>query len=126
MRLDKWLWTVRVFKTRTLATEAIKGGHVKIDGESVKPAHEARVGELIQARAGDLTRTLKVLGFPPSRVAAKRVPEFAEDCTPAEERERQRLTRLQAPVFWPKGSGRPTKKDRRDLERFGRLDLPPP
>jgi ribosome-associated heat shock protein Hsp15 len=123
MRLDKWLWTVRVFKTRTLATEAIKGGHVKIDGVSVKPAHEARVGELIQAHVADMNRTLKVLGFPNSRVAAKLVPQFAEDLTPESEKERQRQSRLFAPTMWPKGQGRPTKRDRRRMER---IDLPPP
>lgn len=123
MRLDKWLWTIRVYKTRTLATEAIKGGHVKLEGVSVKPAHEARVGEVFQAHVGEMTRSLKVLGFPNSRIAAKLVSQYAEDLTPESEKERQRQARLMAPPTWPKGQGRPTKRDRRRLERF---DLPPP
>lgn len=118
MRLDKWLWTIRVYKTRTLATESIKSGYVKIGGLAVKPAHEAKVGELIQAFSGDLNRVYKVLGFPPSRVSAKLVPQFAEDLTPESEKQRHREAREAAPSVWPKGKGRPTKRDRRQLERF--------
>ena len=124
MRIDKWLWTVRVFKTRTLATEAIKGGHVKVDGAASKPAHEARIGETITVWTGDLTRTLKVLGHPTSRVAGKLVALFAEDLTPESERQRQREARLLAPPPRPKGMGRPTKRDRRVLERFSGGGIP--
>lgn len=118
MRIDKWLWTVRVFKTRTLAIDAIKGGHVKVDGAAAKPAHEARPGEVITVWTGEFTRTLKVVGHPPSRVAGKLVPQFAEDLTPDAEKQRQREARLLAPPAWPKGLGRPTKRDRRRLDEF--------
>jgi len=116
MRLDQWLWAVRVYKSRTLAAEAIKGGLVKANGERSKPAHEPKAGELITARVGIMTRTLRFLAAPKSRVAAKLVAEFAEDLTPPEEREKRNLPSLLPPGFRPKGTGRPTKRERRALE----------
>ena len=116
MRLDQWLWAVRVYKSRTLAADAIKGGLVKVDGERSKPAHEPKPGELITARVDIMTRTVRFLAAPKSRVAAKLVAEFAEDLTPPEEREKRRLPSLLPPGFRPKGAGRPTKRERRALE----------
>jgi ribosome-associated heat shock protein Hsp15 len=119
MRIDKWLWAVRLFKTRSLAAEACRGGHVLVNGQRVKPARELRVGEIIAAKAGAVQRTVKVMGFPPSRVGAKLVPEFLEDLTPASEYEKPR--EFTPPQFnWSKGIGRPTKKARRLWEKFGR------
>jgi len=118
MRLDQWLWAVRVYRTRPLSVAAIKGGHVKLNGFPTKPAREVHPGEMIVAQTDSVRRTLRVIGSPPSRVAAKRVPEFAEDLTPPEEYERARRDSLAAPVARPKGSGRPTKRDRRELERL--------
>ena len=118
MRLDQWLWAVRVYKSRSLAADAIKGGLVKVNGERSKPAHEPRPGELIVARAGIMTRTVRFIAAPKSRVAAKLVPEFAEDLTPPEEREKRPEPNLLPPGFRPRGSGRPTKRDRRALEDF--------
>lgn len=119
MRLDQWLWAVRVFKSRSLAVEAIKAGHVKVEGEGIKPAREARPGEIVTARTGVFTRTLRVIGTPPSRVAAKLVAQFAEELTPPEEFAKQRESRLfTAPGFRPKGAGRPTKRERRLLDEF--------
>jgi len=119
MRLDQWLWAVRVYKSRSLAAEAIKGGRVKVNEERSKPAHEPKAGEIIAARIGIMTRTVRFLSAPKSRVAAKLVPEFMEDLTPPEEREKHREPHLLPPGFRPKGSGRPTKRERRVLEELG-------
>lgn len=118
MRLDQWLWAVRLCKTRAVAVTAIKTGRVKLAGEPTKPAHEVRPGELINVRTDALTRTFKVLDAPKSRVGAPQVPQFAEDITPLEELERARERALMAPALRPRGAGRPTKRDRRDLERL--------
>jgi ribosome-associated heat shock protein Hsp15 len=119
MRLDQWLWAVRLYKTRSWAADAVKAGHVTVNGQSAKPAREVRVGETIVARTPALTRTVKAIGIPPSRVAAKLVPQYLEDQTPAEEYERQKEV-ARMPVFMrPSGSGRPTKKDRRRMEGMG-------
>jgi len=118
MRLDQWLWAVRVYKSRSLAAEAIKGGRVKVNGERSKPAHEPKPGEVIAARVGIMTRTVRFLAAPKSRVAAKLVPEFAEDLTPPEEWEKRLEPNLLPPGFRPKGTGRPTKRERRALESF--------
>ena len=117
-RLDKWLWAVRLYKTRSLAAQACREGRVMIGGQRVKPARAVHVGEIFTAKTGDLLRTVKVLGAPGSRVSAKLVPEFLEDLTPASEFQKQR-ERLPAAFTWDQGSGRPTKKDRRLWEKFG-------
>lgn len=118
MRLDQWLWSVRVYKSRTLAADAIKGGLVKVNGERSKPAHEPKPGELIVSRVGIMTRTVRFLAAPKSRVGAKLVAEFAEDLTPPEERAKRPEPNLLPPGFRPKGAGRPTKRDRRVMEDF--------
>jgi len=120
MRLDQWLWAVRVFKTRTLAAGAIRAGHVHINGQPCKPAREARTGETIVARVGVLTRTVRVIAAPPSRVGAKLVGQFAEDLTPPEEYARRPKPNLLPPMLRPKGTGRPTKRDRRDLDQWSK------
>src|SRR5688500_9208587 len=110
VRIDKWLWAVRLYKTRSIATAACRGGHVKIGGENVKPSHTVRLSEIISARTGDLTRTVKVIGLLEQRVSAKLVELYLEDQTPAAEYLRAAEDRLQpkAPQR-PKGAGRPTK-----------------
>ena len=118
MRLDQWLWAVRVFKTRSLSATAIKAGHVKIGGENMKPAHEARAGEIVTARVGVMTRTLRVIGAPQSRVAGKLVGQFAEELTPPEEYEKQRALAFGAPGARARGAGRPTKRERRELDEW--------
>ena len=116
MRIDKWLWAVRIFKTRGLASAACRNGQVEINGQMVKPSREVKVNDLIKAKTGDLTRTIKVLAALDQRVGADAAKEFAEDQTPPSEFEK---VRERAPVFFrPKGLGRPTKKARRDLEKF--------
>jgi len=119
MRLDQWLWAVRVLKTRTLAADGIKGGHVRINGEPCKPAREVRPGDTVVARVGIMTRTVRVIAAPPSRVSAKLVAQFAEDLTPPEEYARRPEPNFLPPMFRPQGAGRPTKRDRRSMERLG-------
>jgi ribosome-associated heat shock protein Hsp15 len=117
-RLDKYLWAVRMFKTRSLATEAIRGGHVTINHQHPKPAHEVKIGEVFQIRQGLITRTIKVLALLEKRVGAKLVPTFAEDLTPASEYLKQMQAREQAPLKREPGAGRPTKRDRRAIEKL--------
>lgn len=116
MRLDQWLWAVRLYKSRSLAAEAIKAGHARANGERTKPAHEPKLGEIITARIGVMTRTVRYLDAPRSRVAAKLVPQYAEDLTPPEEYAKRTEPNLFPPGFRPKGAGRPTKRERRVME----------
>ncbi len=116
MRLDQWLWAVRLYKTRSIATAAIKGGQVKVNEERTKPAHEPKPGEIIAARTGIMVRTVRFLAAPKSRVAAKLVPQFAEDLTPPEEYARRQEPNFLPIAFRPKGAGRPTKRERRELD----------
>lgn len=128
-RLDQWLWAVRAFKTRSLAANAIKSGRVEVDGRSVKPAHTVRAAECVCIRMGlgatAWIRTLKVVGFPPSRVGAPLVAQFAEDRTPAEELEKSKLREPDFPGWRPKGAGRPTKRDRREIDDWGAVKSDP-
>jgi ribosome-associated heat shock protein Hsp15 len=119
IRLDKWLWAVRLYKTRSLATAACRAGHVKINGETVKPSRNVRLSDVITARIGELNRTVKVLGLLQQRVGPKLVDQYLEDQTPAAEYLRVAEDRLQphAPRR-PKGTGRPTKKERRQLDEL--------
>jgi ribosome-associated heat shock protein Hsp15 len=117
-RLDKWLWAVRLFKTRALATDACRAGSVTIGDQSAKPAREVHAGETVVVQQGLIVRTLKVIGVPRSRVGAKAVPEFCTDLTPASEFEKLRTQRLQHVLARAKGSGRPTKRDRRTIDRI--------
>ena len=117
VRIDKWLWAVRLYKSRSLATEACNAGHVKIDGKQVKPAREIRVGEKISARCGQVNRTVEVVALLERRVGAKLVPDYLKDLTPAEEYERAKRAN-EGIVHFPKGMGRPTKKQRRLLKPF--------
>jgi ribosome-associated heat shock protein Hsp15 len=119
MRLDQWLWAVRVFKSRTLAADAIKAGHARVNGETAKPSHEVKPGEIVTARVGVMTRTMRVNAAPMSRVGAKLVAQFAEDLTPPEEWEKRNEPMLLPPGFRPRGAGRPTKRDRREIDELG-------
>ena len=119
VRIDKWLWAVRAFKTRSLAIAACDAGHVTIGGQRVKPSRHVRPGECVSVQVGEITRTLKVTALLERRVSAKVVPQFMEDLTPAEEYAKPREPRLEPLFHRPKGSGRPTKRDRRLLDRFG-------
>jgi len=118
VRLDKWLWAVRVYKTRSLAANACRHGQVTIDGQPVKPSRDARIGEVFAAKTDIIVRTLKVLKLLEHRVGPQVVKEFAEDLTPDSEYEKLREPKLQPMFYRPKGAGRPTKKERRALDRF--------
>ncbi|MCX8107745.1 MAG: RNA-binding S4 domain-containing protein [Verrucomicrobiae bacterium] len=124
VRLDKWLWATRVFKTRSQAAAACTAGHVKLNGTSLKPAHSVHVGEIFTVKVGDLTRTVRVVGLISQRVGPKLVRNYLEDLTPQAEYERVRTLKQQAPVYRPKGRGRPTKKERRLLQLMGFIEPP--
>ena len=116
--MDKWLWSVRLYKTRTLAAKACEGGHVRIEGQPVKPSRAVRVGETISALTGDVTRTVMVVALLDRRAGASLARAYVEDLTPPSEFEKRRERNLQPVSLRPKGSGRPTKKERRQLSRF--------
>ena len=119
MRLDQWLWAVRLYRTRTVAVTAVKSGDVTIAGETLKPARNVKPGEIVAALTGNITRTYRVVGYPPSRVAAKQVPAYAEDLTPPEAYAPPgRSGLIDGTPARPRGSGRPTKRDRRAVERW--------
>jgi ribosome-associated heat shock protein Hsp15 len=118
IRLDKWLWAVRLYKTRSLAAAACAAGHVRIGGQRVKPARGVRVGEIIEARVADVNRTVKVIGLLSQRVGAKVAAHFVEELTPASELHKPRAAGLEPLFHRPKGAGRPTKRDRRLLEKL--------
>ena len=115
VRIDKWLWAVRVFKTRSLASASCRHGHVKISGQPVKPSRQVRIADVIVVKKDQMTRTLKVLQLLEQRVGAPAAKEYAEDQTPASEWEKPREPYFR-PFARPKGSGRPTKKERRQLD----------
>ena len=118
MRIDKYLWTVRYFKTRSLATEACKKGHVKLNSVNIKPAKEVYVGEKITVRKNQINYQIEVLDIPKNRVGAKLVDLYRKDTTPKEAFEAQELLKLSKDYYRKKGVGRPTKKDRRDIEEY--------
>jgi ribosome-associated heat shock protein Hsp15 len=118
IRIDKWLWAVRLYKTRSLATQACRGGHVSIGGRHVKPARVVRLDEVISARTGELLRTVKVIGLTERRVGPKLIETLLEDQTPASEylRVMQKKRDGAGVPKRDKGTGRPTKKERRQME----------
>ncbi|HEV7866225.1 MAG TPA: S4 domain-containing protein [Chthoniobacteraceae bacterium] len=124
MRLDQWLWAVRVFKTRSVSTAMIKDGRVQVDGRVAKPAHPMKAGEVVTIRMDQgeavWTRTLRMIAAPPSRIGAKLLPEFAAELTPPEEfaKRRRPLPNLLPPGFRLQGHGRPTKRDRRAIDEL--------
>lgn len=117
-RIDKWLWAVRVFKTRTIAAEACKKGRVSINGSQVKPARMVKPGDVIQVKKSPITYSFKVLQAIEKRVGAKIVSEFMENVTTPDQYELLEMSKISGFVGRAKGTGRPTKKDRRDLEDF--------
>ncbi|HOM62290.1 MAG TPA: RNA-binding S4 domain-containing protein [Dysgonamonadaceae bacterium] len=118
VRIDKWLWAVRIFKTRTIAAEAIKKGRVIVGGVAVKPSRMIRMGDVVQVRKPPVTFSFKVLALSDKRMGAKLVPQFMENITPPDQYELLELNKISGFVDRQRGTGRPTKKDRRDLEQF--------
>ena len=118
MRIDKYLWCIRLFKTRSIATEACKKGHVKIDGTNLKPSKDIFGNEEITVRKNQINYKIKVLDIPPNRVGAKLVDLYRKDLTPKEEFEKTELLKYSKDYYRKKGTGRPTKKDRRDIDDY--------
>ena len=118
IRIDKWLWAVRLFKTRSLASEACKKGKILVQHVQVKPSRVVKVGDIIQVKKNPVLYSFKVLDLPKSRMNAKLVPEFMENVTTPDQLELIELGKIAAKTGRARGTGRPTKKERRDLEEF--------
>lgn len=118
VRIDKFLWSVRLFKTRSIATEACKKDKVLIDNVPVKSSRMIKVGDVIFIKEPPIYKQYEVLDVAEKRMGAKLVPDFIRDVTPAEDLEMLRLTQIANSMNRPRGLGRPTKKDRRDLDDF--------
>ena len=118
VRIDKWLWAVRVFKTRSLATTACRAGSVRVNDQRVKPSHLVKPDEIIIARNGEITRTVRVVALLDKRISAKEVGSFMDDLTPPEEFQRRREPDFRPVLLREKGAGRPTKRDRRKIDDF--------
>ncbi len=118
LRLDKWLWAVRAYRTRSLAGDACRAGSVAVNALPAKPAREVRAGETVTVKLGLMVRTLRVVGVPRARVGAKLVAEYCTDLTPPEEWEKVKAQKVQQVLARERGSGRPTKRDRRLLDRL--------
>jgi ribosome-associated heat shock protein Hsp15 len=118
MRVDKFLWCTRYYKTRSIATEAIKKGHVTINGQAAKASREVYATDKITLRKDQINYKITVLDVPPNRVGAKLVDIYRKDETPPEEFERFELLKLAKDHYRSKGDGRPTKKERRDIDDY--------
>ncbi|MDR0421788.1 MAG: RNA-binding S4 domain-containing protein [Proteiniphilum sp.] len=118
VRIDKWLWAVRIFKTRTAASDACRKGRVMIGKVAVKPSRNIRAGEVVEVRKPPVTFAFKALALTDRRMNAARVPLFMENVTPPDRYELPELNRIAGFVDRQRGTGRPTKKERRDLEEF--------
>ena len=118
IRVDKWLWAVRIIKTRSQAGEVCKAGKVRINDLSVKPSREVKIDDVITIRFGQFTKTVKVTGLLNNRVGAKLVENYLNDITPQEEYDKQKMIREFNYEYRQRGEGRPTKKERRVIERL--------
>ncbi|MBE6271710.1 MAG: RNA-binding S4 domain-containing protein [Prevotella ruminicola] len=117
-RIDKWLWASRIFKTRSIAADACKNGRVTIAGVNVKPSRMVKVGETVSVRKPPITYSFRILKTIEQRVGAKLLPEIYENVTAPEQYELLEMTRISGFVDRARGTGRPTKKDRRSLDAF--------
>lgn len=118
VRIDKWLWAVRIFKTRSIATEACKKGRIYVDGKQVKPSRLIKIGDTVGVRKPPITYQFKVEGLIEKRVGAKLVDDYRSDITPASELELLEMQKHMGFLSREKGTGRPTKKERRDIDSF--------
>ena len=118
VRIDKWLWATRIFKTRTIAVEACKKGRISINGTTIKPSRMIKVGEIIEVRKPPITYSFKVKALADKRMGAKCVPEYLENVTSPKQYELLELSRISGFINRAKGTGRPTKKERRSLDLF--------
>lgn len=122
MRIDKFLWCTRYFKTRNIATNACKKGHVKINNAAIKPSRNVFNGDKILVRKNQINYEFVILGIPKSRVGAKLVDVYRKDVTPKEAFENQEFLKFAKDHYRKKGEGRPTKKDRRDIQDYTNND----
>ncbi len=118
VRIDKWMWAVRIFKSRTIAVEACKKNRVMIGGVNVKASRMIKVGDVIQVRKPPITFSFKVLALTDRRMGANLVPDYMENVTTPDQYEILEMSRISGFVDRARGLGRPTKKDRRELEQF--------
>ena len=118
VRVDKYLWAMRIYKTRSIAADACKNGRITANGVQLKPSRTFKIGDMFNVRKGPVTYTYKVLQLTENRLGAKLVPEYLQDCTSPQQLEILELARLAGNGGRDRGTGRPTKKDRRDIETF--------
>jgi len=118
MRIDKYLWCIRYYKTRSIATEAVKKGHISVNGQQAKASRDVFAGDKITLRKDQINYVISILGIPDNRVGAKLVDMYRKDETPAEAFEHLELLKLAKEHYRAKGDGRPTKKDRRDIDDY--------
>ena len=124
MRIDKFLWSIRFYKTRNIAAEEIKKNRVSIVANPVKSSKEVKEGDVIKIRRNQIDYKIKVLQIPKSRIGAKLVPLHITDLTDKEQYEILKIRRMSQDYYRQKGEGRPTKKDRRDMDDFVDADIP--
>lgn len=117
-RIDKWLWAMRVFKTRSIATDACKKGRVMMGGVAVKPSRSVKVGDVVDVRKPPVTFSFRVKALSPGRLGARLVPDYLENITPQSQYDLLEMTRISGFVDRRKGLGRPTKRDSREMSRF--------
>lgn len=117
-RIDKWLWAMRVFKTRTIATDACKKGRVSVGGQIVKPSRTIKEGDVIDVKKPPITYTFRVKALTANRLGARLVPDYLENITPQSQYDLLEMTRISGFVDRRKGLGRPTKRDSREMQRF--------
>jgi len=118
VRIDKWMWAVRIFKTRTIALEACKKNRVTVNDIPAKPSRMIKTGDIVEVRKPPVTFSFKVLDVTSNRVGAKLVPQYMENITPPEQYELLELQKISGFVDRIRGAGRPTKKERRELDDF--------
>lgn len=123
-RLDKWLWAARIYKTRTVAADACKNGRITINGAGAKPSRTVKAGDTVSVKKAPITYTFRVLQPIEKRVGAKILPEILENITPPEQYELLEMSRISGFIDRARGTGRPTKKDRRALDDFHQPDFP--
>ncbi len=118
MRIDKFLWCIRIFKTRNIASESCKKGYVRIESSNCKPSRSIYGGEIIAIRKNQMNLIIEVLAIPETRVGAKLIHQYYKDRTPKDELEKLDLLKYSKDYYRKKGTGRPTKKDRRDIDDY--------
>lgn len=118
VRVDKYLFAMRIYKTRSVATDACKNGRIKLNGKELKPSHTFHEGDIFTVRKGPITYTYKVLRLSENRIGAKLVPDYLKNITTPDQKELLELAKMAGQSGRDRGTGRPTKKDRREIETF--------